>query len=111
MSGTRTARAVAEIQGQLDGTHGEIEGLQGERAKVQAQVDLATVQATVTEPLNARKPEPKGSLNKAVHRAGNGVVAGFTGLIVTVGYVAPFALVLAIAWQGRRRMRRRALER
>jgi hypothetical protein len=111
LSGARTARAVSEIQGQLDGTRGEIEGLQGERAKVQAQVDLATVQATVTEPLNAPKAEPKGSWNKALHRAGEGIVADLTGLIVAMGYLAPIALVALITWQTRRRLRRRALER
>jgi uncharacterized protein DUF4349 len=111
LTGARTARAVAEIQGQLDGTRGEIEGLQGERAKVQAQVDLATVEATVTEPLNAPKPEPKGSWNKALHRAGEGIVADFTGLIVAAGYAAPIAFLALIAWQARRRWRRRALER
>jgi hypothetical protein len=111
LSEARTARAVAEIQPQLDGTRGEIEGLQGERAKVQAQVDLATVEATVTEPLNAPKPEPKGSWNKALHRAGEGIVADLTGLIVAAGYAAPIALLAAIVWQTRRRYRRRVLER
>ncbi|MEY2471198.1 MAG: hypothetical protein QOK28_527 [Actinomycetota bacterium] len=110
LSGARTGRAVAEIQSQLDGTRGEIEGLQGERAKVQAEVDLATVQATVTEPLNAPKPEPKGSWNKALHRAGDGIVAVLTGLIVALGYAAPIALLAVIAFQTRRRWRRRALE-
>ncbi|MEY2419087.1 MAG: hypothetical protein QOG90_1767 [Actinomycetota bacterium] len=111
LSGARTGRAVAEIQSQLDGTRGEIEGLQGERAKVQAEVDLATVQATVTEPLNAPKPEPKGSWNKALHRAGDGIVAVLTGLIVALGYAAPIVLLAVIAFQTRRRWRRRALER
>ena len=110
LSSARTGRAVADIQAQLDGTRSEIEGLKSERARVQDQVDYATVQATVTEPLNAPKPEPKGSWNKALHRAGNGIVADFTGLIVALGYAAPIALVALIVWQTRRRLRRRALE-
>ena len=111
LRGTRTSRAVAEIRGQLAETRGEIEGLQAERAKVQAEVDFSTVQATVTEPLNAPKPEPKGRWNKAVRNAGDAIVTDITGLIVAVGYAAPVALLTAIAWQTRRRWRRRALER
>jgi hypothetical protein len=111
LRGTRSAAAVAEVRSQLDQARGEIEGLQAERARLQAQVDFATVQATVTEPLGAVSAEPHGSFAKALHRAGDGIVAVLTGLVVAAGYAAPIALLVAIGWQTRRRWRRRALER
>jgi hypothetical protein len=111
LRGTRSAGAIAQVRSQLDEARSEIEGLQGQRAALQSQVDLATIQATVTEPLGAPRAEPKGRWLKALHHAGDASVTVATGFVVALGYAAPIALLAAAVWQARRVRRRRALQR
>ena len=111
LKGTRTAAAVREIQAQLGGARAEIEGLQTQRARLQADVDLATLQVSVTEPLHVLPPPPKGRWNVAVHDAGDAVVTVLTALLVACGYATPIVVLAGLVWSGRRRVRRRGLER
>jgi hypothetical protein len=111
LKGTRTAAAVREIQAQLGGARAEIEGLQTQRARLQAEVDLATLQVSVTEPLHVLPPPPKGRWSVAVHDAGDAVVTVLTALLVAGGYATPIVVLAGLVWSGRRRVRRRGLER
>jgi hypothetical protein len=111
LKGTRSAVAVREIQAQLGGARAEIEGLQTQRTKLQTDVDLATLQVSVTEPLHVPPPPPKGRWSTAVHDAGDAVVTVLTALLVGGGYALPILVALGLVWSARRSVRRRGLER
>jgi len=107
----RQARSVEDnlaIRPRLEDARREIETLQARRASLQGRVDLAAVTASLYEPEAAPStPEPKGRVGQAWGRAGDAATATLAGMIITAGYVGPFAVLAAAAWVLTAAVRRR----
>lgn len=107
----RQARTVEDnlaIRPRLQDARREIETLQARRASLQGKVDLATVTASLYE-REAAPPSgrPEGRVGQAWGRAADAAAATLAGMIITAGYLGPFALLAAAAWALATAVRRR----
>jgi hypothetical protein len=99
-----------EIQRQLSTVREEIERLAGEQARLQDAVALSTLTLDLAEPGVAFEPTNRSPLASALAHAVKGTEDVLGGLIITVGYLLPLALLGALAWlvarpfAGRRRL-------
>jgi len=107
----RQARSVEDnlaLRPRLQDARREIETLQARRASLQGRVDLATVTASLYEKEAAPAiPRPEGRVGQAWGRAGDAAAATLAGMIITAGYLGPFAVLAAAAWALATAVRRR----
>ena len=107
----RQARSVEDnlaLRPRLQDARREIETLQARRASLQGRVDLATVTASLYEKEAApSSPAPEGRVGQAWGRAGDAAAATLAGMIITAGYLGPFAVLAAAAWALATAVRRR----
>lgn len=107
----RQARTVEDnlaIRPRLQDARREIETLQARLASVQSRVDLATVTASLYERDAAPPtPRPEGRVGQAWGRAVDAAAATLAGMIITAGYLGPFAVLAAAAWALATAVRRR----
>ncbi|MDP8976012.1 MAG: DUF4349 domain-containing protein [Actinomycetota bacterium] len=107
----RQARSVEDnlaIRPRLQDARREIETLQARRASLQGRVDLATVTASLYEREAAPSSDrSEGRVGQAWGRAVDAAEATLAGMIVTAGYVGPFAVLAAAAWALATAVRRR----
>ena len=107
----RQARSVEDnlaLRPRLQDARREIETLQAGRASIQGRVDLATVTASLYEKEAAPSiPGPEGRVGQAWGRAGDAAAATLAGMIITAGYLGPFAVLAAAAWALATAVRRR----
>jgi hypothetical protein len=107
----RQARGVSEtieIRNRLSDVRSQIEQLQSQRDGLQSQVDYATVQLALHEP--GAEPQPVGPptrLDQAWVRGRDAAVTTVAGILVVLGFAAPLALLVLMAWGLRRLARRR----
>lgn len=109
MSKARTVGEIIEVQGQLFAVRQQIEELQGQRAQLDDQASYATVQLSLFEPgviVREPRPQPANSLAHSLRTAGHGVIAVVGGMLIVLGYTAPF-VVLVLLGLGVARVRRR----
>ncbi len=107
----RQARSVEDnlaIRPRLQDARREVETLQARRASLQGRVDLATVTASLYEreaaPSSSRT---EGRVGQAWGRAVDAAEATLAGMIITAGYLGPFALLAVAVWALATAVRRR----
>jgi hypothetical protein len=101
LSRARSVGEVLEVQGQLFNVRQQIEQLQAERANIDAQAEMSTINLAVFEPgaaLTRPEPEPATGLAHSWSRAWDGAVAVVGGTVIVVGYLLPLAMLGLIAW-------------
>lgn len=89
-----------QVQQNLFGVRSQIEQLAAQEARMKDAVAMATIRVTLAESgaaLLSNEPEPTG-LAGAFAKAVDGAVAVVSALIITVGYLFPLAVLLAIAY-------------
>jgi hypothetical protein len=99
----RSVGEVLEVQGQLFNVRQQIEQLQAERANLDAQAEMSTINLTIFEPgaaLTKRggEPEPATGLARSWARAWDGAIAVVGGTVIVIGYLVPLALLGLIGW-------------
>jgi hypothetical protein len=100
---------VLRVQSTLFSVRQQIEQLQAQKANLEQQVTLATIQVSLFEPGAASfKPvDGSPSLARSFERAVDGMVAVVGGMIVVVGYLVPIAVLGLLLWGASRLFRRR----
>jgi hypothetical protein len=101
---------VLRVQSTLFSVRQQIEQLQAQRANLEQQVSLATIQVSLFEPgAVSFKPvdDESPSLSRSFERAVDGTVAVVGGMIVVVGYLVPIAVLGLLVWGASRIFRRR----
>jgi hypothetical protein len=100
---------VLRVQSTLFSVRQQIEQLQAQKANLEQQVSLATIQVSLFEP-GAASFQPVGdespSLARSLERALDGMVAVVGGMIVVVGYLTPIAVLGLLGWGASRLFRR-----
>lgn len=89
-----------QVQQNLFGVRSQIEQLAAQEARTKDAVAMATIRVTLAESgaaLLSTEPEPTG-LAGAFAKAVDGAVAVVSALVITVGYLFPLAVLLAIAY-------------
>jgi hypothetical protein len=92
---------VLEVQGQLFNVRQQIEQLQAERANIDAQAEMSTINLTVFEPgaaLTRPESKPATGLAHSWSRAWDGAVAVVGGTVIVVGYLLPLAVLGLLGW-------------
>ena len=101
---------VLRVQSTLFSVRQQIEQIQAQKANLEQQVSLATIQVSLFEP-GAPSFRPVGddspSLVRSFERAVDGMVAVVGGMIVVVGYLVPIAVLGLVVWGASRVLRRR----
>lgn len=104
----RSVGDILEVRTRLDQARTEIEQIQSQRQYLQSQVDLATVSVSLYERgANIELPRPVPRLTQAWQRGLEAATTVVAGVVVTLGYLAPLAILAALAWLGVRMARRR----
>lgn len=101
---------VLRVQSTLFSVRQQIEQLRAQKANLEQQVSLATIQVSLFEPGAASfKPvdNESPSLARSLERALDGMVAVIGGMIVVVGYLTPIAVLALLGWGASRLFRRR----
>ena len=101
---------VLRVQSTLFSVRQHIEQLQAQKANLEQQVSLATIQVSLFEPGAASfRPvdDESPSLARSFERAVDGMVAVVGGMIVVVGYLVPIATLGLVVWGASRVFRRR----
>jgi hypothetical protein len=99
MTKTKTIGETIEVQRQLSGVREQIEQLSAEQARLGDAVAMSTLTLTLAEPGAVAKTEGEPSpLGQAFSRAFDGAQDVLAGVIVTLGYLVPLALLLALGW-------------
>lgn len=98
-----------QVTPRLEEVRRQIETLQGQRARLQGQVDLATVTVTLFEPGAApsASPEPRTGLARAWTHAVGAAETVLAGAVVVAGYVVPLLGLAFLGWVLARGVRRR----
>ena len=95
--------ALSERQSELDSLRQQLTWLEG-------QVDMSSVTVTLTEPAPTVHADPAG-FGDGVAAGWNGLVATLNGVVIAIGFLLPWLGVLAIAglvvWAVRGAVRRR----
>ena len=112
LSRARSVGEVLEVQGQLFNVRQQIEQLQAERANIDAQAEMSTINLTVFEPGAALsrtepKPEPATGLARSWSRAWDGMIAVIGGTVIVVGYLLPLTALALLGWTAWRLATRR----
>lgn len=110
MTKAKTIGETIEVQRQLGGVREQIEQLSAEQARLGDAVALSTLTVNLHEPGAVAMTEPKDEpspLGDAVARALRGAQNVLAGVIVTLGYLVPLALLIAAAWLVARPIRTR----
>lgn len=90
---------VLEIRGRLDGLRQEIESVDGQRAGVQQDVDLSTIQFTLRDSAKgSTAPQEKSKVERAFTQAGDAFTTTLAGFVLAIGYLGPFAMLILVAW-------------
>lgn len=100
MTKTKTIGETIEVQRQLGAVREQIEQLAAEQARLGDAVALSTITLHLSEPgavasTEADEPSP---IAEAFRTAVTGAQNVLAGVIVTVGYLLPLALLLAAGW-------------
>lgn len=113
LSGARTIGDVLTVQQRVDDVTGQIDRLEGQRALLQAQSDMATLQVSVTEaddPVVRVNEKPDDGLSKAFRDGWGGFTSGIEALIAASGRAvlvllcaALVVVVLRLGWRVSRR--------
>lgn len=99
MTKAKTIGETIEVQRQLGGVREQIEQLAAEQARLGDAVAMSTLTVNLHEPGAVAKTEPEPSpLGDAVARAFRGAQNVLAGVIVSLGYLVPLAVLLAAAW-------------
>ena len=101
---------VLQVQSTLFSVRQQIEQLQAQKANLEQQVSLATIQVSLFEPgaVSPYRPvDDEPSLARSFERAVDGTVEVVGGMIVVVGYLVPIAVLGLLVWGGSRVFRRR----
>ena len=108
-------RALLQVQDQINTDEGDLEAMEAQQRALDHEVSYATVTVTIAGPKAVVKPKPKKASTPP------GLVSGGTGgwhaftltidwILAIIGAVAPFAAALAVlaalVWWVRRRLRR-----
>jgi hypothetical protein len=107
MSEAQTIAATIQIQHELEDIQLEIERIEGRLRFLEDQTALGTISLHLVEEGEV-PPQPAGMFTRAWRAAVQGFVSIVAAVIVALGYLAPFALVGAIAllvWSRIRRAR------
>lgn len=99
MGKAQNVSETLEIRTRLNDVRMQIEQTQAQQQYLKNQVAMATVRATIYEP--DAVPEdvrPAGRLGVAWDNAREATVTIMAGVLVTLGYLAPIALLAVIAW-------------
>jgi uncharacterized protein DUF4349 len=83
---------LVQVQAQLSEVQLRIEQIEGQLQFLQDQTSFSTVSVRIFEP-GAREKTPEGDLSKAGQRAVNAFQSVVGGMIVSIGWLAPFALI------------------
>ena len=105
---TSTADLIA-AESALSERQGELESLRQQLTWIDGQVAMSSLSVTVTEPAPATAANPAG-FGDGVSAGWNGLVATVNGLVVAIGFLLPWigvAVVLALIVWGVRRIARR----
>ena len=99
MTKAKTIGETIEVQRQLGGVREQIEQLAAEQARLGDAVAMSTLTVNLHEPGAVARTEPEPSpLGDAVARALRGAQNVLAGVIVSLGYLVPLAVLLAAAW-------------
>ncbi|MEX2553043.1 MAG: DUF4349 domain-containing protein, partial [Actinomycetota bacterium] len=83
---------LVQVQAKLSEVQLRIEQVEGQLQFLQDQTSFSTVSVRIFEP-GAREKTPEGDLSKAVQRAMNASQSVVGGMVVSIGWLAPFALI------------------
>ena len=92
MGEAETVADMIQVQSQLSGVQLRIEEIQGQLQYLKDQTSYSTITANIFEPGAAMLGEPK-PLAKAWQEAVNGFQSVISGVVVGLGWIAPFALI------------------
>lgn len=92
MGEAETVGDMIQVQSQLSGVQLRIEEIQGQLQYLRDQTSFSTITANIFEPGAAMLGEPK-PLAKAWQEAVNGFQSVISGVVVGLGWLAPFALI------------------
>lgn len=92
---SKTIADLVQVQQQLSNVQLQIEEIQGQLQYLKDQTAFSTVTVRVFEPGAAAGPKPKG-LARAWTEAVNAFLSVIAGLIVFLGWIAPFTLLVLI---------------
>lgn len=99
MTKAGTIGETIEVQRQLSAVREQIEQLAGEQARLNDAVAFSTLTLSLAEPGAALNPEgDRSPLGDAWAKAVDGAESVLAGVVVTVGYVVPLALLAGLAW-------------
>ncbi|MGH2830870.1 MAG: DUF4349 domain-containing protein, partial [Actinomycetota bacterium] len=107
MDKARTVGETLNVQSHLSHVQSEIEQLTGRRNVLAAQTDLSTITVSLAEP-GAVEPKPASWIEKAWNQALDGLEGIGTVLFVGAIWLAPLAVLFALAMAILRRFRRPA---
>jgi hypothetical protein len=99
MAKAKTIGETVQVQEQLTAIRDQIERLASEQARLNDAVSLSTLTVSLSEPgagfVQPKEPSP---LATSFERAVNGAEAVAGGLVVSLGYLLPLALLAAFVW-------------
>lgn len=99
MTKATTVGETIEVQRQLGTVREQIEQLSAQQARLGDAVALSTITVAVLEPGAAlRSPEGPSPVSDAFARAVRGAERVVAGVIVSLGYLLPLALLGGLAW-------------
>lgn len=106
MTKTTNVGETIEVQRQLSGVREQIEQLGAQLARLNDAVSYSTLTLSLAEPGAAVRVDDGSPIAAAFGRALDGAEAVVGAVIVTLGYLLPLALLLALVWLGARPMQR-----
>jgi hypothetical protein len=101
---------VLQVRQQVSATRMEIEQLAAQQASLEDSATFSTLRVALSEPGAAGspfEPEPVGGLARSFDRAVAGAVAVAGGMVVVLGYAAPFLVLGLVVWAALRLVRSR----
>lgn len=94
---------VLAVREQVSATRLEIEQLAAQQASLEDRATFSTLRVTLSPPGGtafSSEPEPEPGLARSFERALAGAVAVVGGMVVVLGYVAPFLVLGLLVWSG-----------
>lgn len=107
MTKTTNVGETIEVQRQLSAVREQIERLAAEEARLSDAVSFSTITISLAEPGAGLRPSEDGaSIGAAFARALEAASAVVAAVIVSLGYLLPLGLLVAIAWLAARPLMR-----
>lgn len=103
---TTRVSEVVDIRSRLDNLRDEIGTLEATVGGMRQQVDLATINFTLSDGKSSSVIDDRSKVQRAFDQASDAFTTTLAGTVLAAGYIAPFAIALALVVMVRRFRRR-----